>query len=227
MPSTDRGEFRTQLYPFGFAVSSKTPFRFGFRRDWDTTSMFIVNLALCDLLYCAFSTPFFVIQTLSPKPLSRVACRIFLYGRWAIGIADSTSLAMVAFTRCFSLLQPEVCKRVFSGKAGVLIIMTVWIYVFSAMSPGFFGVLGVYGYHCMSGTCNFIPTGPFNPEHYYLALRVYIPSVVVIVSYIVLWKTVKVSSKFLKQSRLDIIQGLHIYERKLGINSLVPVSATP
>jgi hypothetical protein len=163
--------------------------------------MFIVNLALCDLLYCVFATPFYVVQILSPKPLGRVACQIFLYGRWTIAIADASSVAMVAFTRCFSILQPEACKMFFSGKAGLLIITGLWIYVFSAMSPGFFGVLGVYGYHCMSGTCNFIPTGTFNPEYYYLVPLLFIPSVVLVVSYIVLWRTVKVSSIFLKQSR--------------------------
>ena len=53
-----------------------------------------------------------------------------------------------------------------------------------------------------SGTCNIVPNSSINPEHYYLTVRFYIPSVIIISSYVVLWRTVKTSSNFLKQSRL-------------------------
>ena len=53
-----------------------------------------------------------------------------------------------------------------------------------------------------SGTCNIVPNSSINPEHYYLSVRFYIPSVIIISSYFVLWRTVKTSSNFLKQSRL-------------------------
>ena len=56
-------------------------------------------------------------------------------------------------------------------------------------------------YPIQSGTCNFVPNSSMNPEHYYLTVRFYIPSVVIMASYFVLWKTVKTSSNFLKQSR--------------------------
>ena len=53
-----------------------------------------------------------------------------------------------------------------------------------------------------SGTCNIVPNSSINPEHYYLTVRFYIPSVIIISSYVVLWRTVKTSSNFMKQSRL-------------------------
>ncbi len=53
----------------------------------------------------------------------------------------------------------------------------------------------------MSGTCNFLPTSSVNPENYYMAMRVYVPSVVVAISYFTIWKKIKKSSESLSTSR--------------------------
>jgi hypothetical protein len=38
--------------------------RFGFQRDGDTTSLYILNLALCDFLFCALGSPLFVLHVI-------------------------------------------------------------------------------------------------------------------------------------------------------------------
>ena len=114
--------------------------RFGFRPYWDSTTTNILNLAACDLLYCLLSTPLFLMQTLSARPLGSVACSVYLFGRWTIGTAISASSAMVAFARCLSLVNPMADKKYFGGYVGLVLVIVVWTYVIVSMLPGYLGV---------------------------------------------------------------------------------------
>ena len=43
-------------------------------------------------------------------------------------------------------------EKYFSGRSGVVLIALVWVYANCAMIPGYLGLIGTWGYNCMSGT---------------------------------------------------------------------------
>ena len=42
-------------------------------------------------------------------------------------------------------------EKYLSGSSGVALIALVWVYANCAMIPGYLGVVGTWGYNCMSG----------------------------------------------------------------------------
>ena len=43
-------------------------------------------------------------------------------------------------------------EKYLSGSSGVALIALVWVYANCAMIPGYLGVVGTWGYNCLSGT---------------------------------------------------------------------------
>ena len=43
-------------------------------------------------------------------------------------------------------------EKYFSGGSGMALIALVWVYANCAMIPGYLGLIGTWGYNCMSGT---------------------------------------------------------------------------
>ena len=46
-------------------------------------------------------------QALSAGPLGPLSCRAVAFGRWTLGIADSTSVSLIGLTRCAVLVSPK------------------------------------------------------------------------------------------------------------------------
>ncbi len=72
--------------------------RFGFERDWrDPTTLFILNLALSDLLYCVINLPLYAVQFFSGRwPWGASSCVASAAFRYVNAFADWMSLALIA-----------------------------------------------------------------------------------------------------------------------------------
>lgn len=115
--------------------------RFGFRRDGDTTTLYILNLALCDFLFCAVASPLFLLHEIyNGWPLGKTMCAISVMLRWGLAFADWLALSLIAFSRFVLLKWPRGGKVVFSGKAALLPIGLTWIAVLLALLPAAYEV---------------------------------------------------------------------------------------
>lgn len=110
-------------------------FRFNLHSHW-TTTIFILNLAFADLLYCAISLPIYAVQYLSERfTMGENMCLVATVFRYINAFADWMCVAMIALSRCISLTKPELGEKLFAGKNGKLIILMVWIYANILMIP--------------------------------------------------------------------------------------------
>ena len=115
--------------------------RFGFKTEWDSTTLFIVNLACSDFLYCAIALPLYAIQYLEQQwPFSEFTCIFFGFIRYIIAFADWMSLAFIAISRCLGLIKPKIAEKCLSGGNGFLIICGIWIYALILVLPAATGV---------------------------------------------------------------------------------------
>ena len=90
--------------------------RFNLHLHW-TTTIFILNLALADFLYCAVNLPLYALQYLHQRWIwGHTLCYITTAFRYINAFADWMSVSMIAVSRCISLSKPALGERLFAGK---------------------------------------------------------------------------------------------------------------
>ena len=135
-------------------------FRFGFVSDWDSTTLFVLNLAFSDLLYCLINLPLYAVQYLYQRcmrcscesnrtlavvpfsfsdacrwPLGEEACRASVSFRYVNAFAEWMSLAFIAVSRCLGIIKPAVCEKYLAGRSGLAVMALIWLYALGLISP--------------------------------------------------------------------------------------------
>ena len=101
---------------------------FGLQHCWTTTS-YILNLAIADLIFCTVNIPVQAFQYFSKGWFAGKSLCIFFGAFHQINYnAEWMSLAIIALNRCVCLVHPRLGEIFFSGKVGRLIIAFIWIY---------------------------------------------------------------------------------------------------
>lgn len=109
--------------------------RFNLHLHW-TTTIFILNLAFADLLYCAINLPLYAVQYLQQRWIfGPTVCYLTTAFRYINAFADWMCVAMIAVSRCITMAKPDLGERLFSGRSGKLVILLVWIYANMLMLP--------------------------------------------------------------------------------------------
>ena len=143
-------------------------YRFNLHLHW-TTTIFILNLAFADSLYCAINLPLYAMQYLKMRWIwGPDLCYVTTAFRYVNAFADWMSVAMIAVSRCISLTRPELAEKLFGGCKGKLIILAIWVYanllilpIYTKVSPGV----------CISvskGMCNVVYSEVFQCLMYFL-----------------------------------------------------------
>jgi hypothetical protein len=68
-------------------------------------------------------------------PLSASLCFGTAFFRYVNAFADWMSLAMIALSRCLYLVWPDVGRRLFTGKRGLIVIVLIWVYSVALLTP--------------------------------------------------------------------------------------------
>lgn len=154
--------------------SRKKCIRFNLERDFWTVTVFILNLALFDLMYCLFCLPTYMFSLARTFwPFGTAYCEAAIAMIILIAHLDWFSLGLVAVSRCLALTRKEfwqgICNRnkgrPSSGNTFTTIAFMFglqWIYVTAINLPLFMEKSLTFGYHCKMGKCDIIYNG--HPE---------------------------------------------------------------
>ena len=122
--------------------------RHGLHENWYTTTVFVLHLAVCDILYCSINLPFYAHVYFGYE---------WRFGEWwcvgsvilafIFSYADWMALALIAFSRAMSLFFPNFMLRFGSKRNASLVIMSAWILVIVLMTPAFLEVVPLIQYH--------------------------------------------------------------------------------
>ena len=103
-----------------------------------TTTVWILNLAFADLLYCLFYLSIFVV---TPSWIfGGTSCRFFAFFYTSAKLTAWMSVAMVAFNRCVIVSNLGSSNFLSSRRNQVLIMIFLRIYGFICTLPTAFGV---------------------------------------------------------------------------------------
>ena len=174
-------------------------FSFNPKISW-STNIFILNLALADLLNCIVNIPIYLVHILHQKwTWGAKSCRLTAYLRHSLTFIAWMSVALIAIHRCNGVLKLGK-ETIFDSKSKRrIILILVWVYGFLLLIPSYFGLFGELGYNCLSGNCYIIPQSDefhgFSPLVVIYGLAILVPCFTVIICYcligISVWKTQK------------------------------------
>ena len=114
---------------------------FGFKRSDDSTIPYVLNLAFSDLLFCLVVIPTYTTHYIFKGwPFGNVMCIASVQLRWSVTFINHLSLALIAFSR-FSLLKyPMLGKKIFSGRAAKVPLLSIWVIAISGVAMNLSGV---------------------------------------------------------------------------------------
>ena len=120
-------------------------FRHGFHLDFYTTTIWVLHLAVCDLLFCLFSAPHYFIVYLGFRydqaPGMDIVCSASIVLAYLTVYNDWLLLSVIAMTRALNLIYPMEWGQFCGNKWCVGALMTsTWILQFIIILPLFLEV---------------------------------------------------------------------------------------
>ncbi|XP_051815600.1 melanopsin-A [Acanthochromis polyacanthus] len=117
------------IYAFSRSRSLRTP-----------ANMFIINLAITDLLMCITQSPIFFTTSMHKRWIfGEKGCELYAFCGALFGICSMITLTVIAVDRYFVITRPLASIGVLSRKRALLILMAAWAYSLGWSLPPFFG----------------------------------------------------------------------------------------
>ena len=102
--------------------------RFGLHKCWPTT-IFVLNLAVADLLYCFVVVPLTAVQFYEKGwKWGKFGCFLSGIVKYGVMTVEWSSVALIALTKCINLLFPKIGLKLFSGWNGFVFLIFFWIF---------------------------------------------------------------------------------------------------
>ena len=115
--------------------------QFGFRRSDDSTIPYVLNLAFSDLLFCLIAIPTYTTHYIFKGwPFGNIMCIASVQMRCSVTCINHLSLALIAFSRYILLKYPTFGKKIFSGRAAKVPLLSVWGIVILGVAMNLTGV---------------------------------------------------------------------------------------
>jgi len=169
-----------------------------FEHLWNSTTILMLNLSLCDLLYCVLGLPVFIsIYYNEYLPESDLFCRYSAMLRNWIAYTDFLTMASIAVIRLVGLIfrykVDSAVKRFFTPIVTTFMCVGIWILTFIIISPITFSMkigpykFGTFGYDKKFGKCDAVHCqykDGFIPGGMIISVGFFVPFVIIIVSYV-------------------------------------------
>ncbi|XP_057703495.1 melanopsin-A-like isoform X2 [Corythoichthys intestinalis] len=117
------------IYAFSRSRSLRTP-----------ANMFIINLAVTDLLMCVTQAPVFFTSSMHKRWIfGEKACELYAFCGALFGICSMMTLTVIAVDRYFVITRPLTSIGVLSRKRALAVLAAAWAYSLAWSLPPFFG----------------------------------------------------------------------------------------
>ncbi|XP_061646636.1 melanopsin-A-like isoform X3 [Phyllopteryx taeniolatus] len=117
------------IYAFSRSRSLRTP-----------ANMFIINLAVTDLLMCVTQAPVFFVSSMHKRWIfGEKACELYAFCGALFGICSMVTLTVIALDRYVVITRPLTSIGVLSRKRALVVLAAAWTYSLGWSLPPFFG----------------------------------------------------------------------------------------
>ena len=205
---------------------AKSKHRYEMESSFWMTDVWILNLALCDLLFCIFCLPQYFIPYLGYRYAQTfgtpVVCNLSFTLVKLTYTNDWLILSLIAMTRAIKIKYPTKWRDFCERKHLVIVcLVTPWIYQLLNLMPLLIEPSTDFGYNCLMGKCDFIPTGKQNMLPDWLVYKIpigstfFIPCFLMIGSYVLIWQHLKKTQRQKDQMGNVIKKNQKMREREI------------
>ena len=184
--------------------------RYQLHNNWNTSTVFILNLAVFDLGFCIFGMPQEILLNLGiPWTFGTSGCKIFNFIGPIFAYGDWYALALIALTRCLVITKTKGWQEFSHTTKNVyLLIMVFWAFNIILCVPRFFPDGKEYMFDEYSGICQYVENTPkefslttsslsiIQKMPHYTAFTISL--LIIVASYLRIWMHVKASRKKLE-----------------------------
>ena len=115
--------------------------RFEIHTHWNKLHIFVMNLAVADLCYCAIPLPFYLTLYFSNEWIfGEIWCKIIAIAAHIFGYGGWTALSVIAFVRVVAVWSPQILRRICTDRGSKIIILIQWLFTILLLLPSFFEV---------------------------------------------------------------------------------------
>lgn len=162
----------------------------------NVTNILVVNLAVADLVFCAFNLPLTATRYAHQAWIFGDAlCKIFpvfFYGNLAVSLL---SVLMITINRYVVIVHSHTYQRLFTNGAAAAMIAFCWLFATSMLLPTYFGVWGEFGLVPETFSCTFLEKDGKNAQPYLFLFGVGIPILIMIPCYAHIYVVVRRSRR--------------------------------
>ena len=166
------------------------------------TTVFVISLAVSDLLFCAINLPLTAVKYLQRAwTLGNILCKLhpfFFYGNYA---ASLISMVAIAVNRWVLIAHFPLYRRIYTRTTTLTMVAGVWIFSFSWLLPPLFSLWGTLGQQANSFSCTILKdTRGRSPKMFLFILGFSLPCLTIISCYSAILLRVRASRRALGTS---------------------------
>ena len=179
-------------------------------KNWYTSTIFILNLAIFDLGFCIFGMPQNISYYLGIEwSLGTYGCKLFNNLGPLFAYGDWYALGLIAITKAFSIVKMSKWSDFCDERRNVfLLIIGTWVFNISIFLPRLFSTNKEFVYDEYSGTCQYVSTGTMEVSSGWIFIKrmphymaFILTTLAILISYFTIWR-------FVKQTRENVMNDL-------------------
>ncbi|XP_030037427.2 G-protein coupled receptor moody [Manduca sexta] len=171
-----------------------------FKQVQNATAIFIINLSVADLLFCALVLPMVMFSYWTHSWVhGKVLCRLFPLFNYTLVIVSLYNIVAIAIIRYVIVCHPMKYHKIYTKRNIRIMLAALWIFSVGFISLPFFEIWGQMGLDPKAGSCTIIPDkNNGNPKKTIVSSSIIIAFVTIFLCYIRILMVVKKSALRIK-----------------------------
>jgi len=160
------------------------------------TTMFVISLAVSDLLFCTINLPLTASRYVHEKwILGQDMCRLFPFFFYGNVAASLMNMVAITINRYILIACHANYSRIYSHMNIFLMIAFVWLFSFGMMVPPLLEVWGTLGLDEQTFSCTILKRNDTSPKKFLMIFGFLMPCIVIIACYSAIFLKVRQSRK--------------------------------
>lgn len=158
----------------------------------NSTTAFIVNLCVSDMLFCGFTMPLTALTFLNRNwYYGDILCKIFALIKFSNGLVSVFTVITIAVNRYVLIIYPQSYEKIYRKRNTLMLIISLWLFSFLLIFLPLFNVWGTLIFDPKVGDCGVMDLNGKSPRTLIFVLGMVFPIILFVACYLKIYCAVK------------------------------------
>lgn len=169
------------------------------KRLRNSTTAFIVNLCVSDMLFCGFTMPFTALIFLNRNwYYGDMLCKMFALIKFSNGLVSVFTVVAIAVNRYILIIYPRSYEKIYGKRNTLILIVSLWLFPFLLILLPFFNAWGTLEFDPKIGDCGVMNLNGKSPRTLIFVLGMVFPIILFVACYLKIYFAVKTSDNIMQ-----------------------------